>query len=242
VFPHLDVAAAERALSEGGEFARRWVITESYFSMDGDSPDLLRLRAVCDTYDAGLVVDEAHALGVFGPEGRGLCAAAGIAPDVLIGTAGKALGLQGAFAVGSATLRLWLWNRARTFVFSTGVSPALAAALRARVLRARADEASRQMLRRRTEELRAALVEAGVPGVAELRGPILPWIVGGAERALDISRRLWTLGIAVQPIRPPTVPVGASRLRVTANARLSDESLDQVRSALCQVGRTCRLA
>src|SRR5262249_8238829 len=108
VVPHRDAGAVEAALATSGGATHRWVVTETYFSMDGDSPDLPALRAACDRHDAALVVDEAHALGVLGPRGTGLCAAAGIRPDVLIGTAGKALGLQGAFVAGSCSLRRWL--------------------------------------------------------------------------------------------------------------------------------------
>jgi 8-amino-7-oxononanoate synthase len=120
VVPHGDAAAVDAALAASTGAAHRWVVTEAYFSMDGDSPDLPSLRTICDRRDAALIVDEAHALGVFGPRGTGLCAAAGVRPDVLVGTASKALGLQGAFVVGPRRLRLWLWNRARSFVFSTG--------------------------------------------------------------------------------------------------------------------------
>src|SRR5262249_35703426 len=104
------------------------VVVESYYSMDADGPDLRALRAICDQREAGLIVDEAHALGVLGPEGRGRCAEAGITPDVLIGTLGKSFGSQGAVVSGPKVLREWLWNRARRFVFSTGLSPAAAAA------------------------------------------------------------------------------------------------------------------
>src|SRR6185436_14931619 len=132
-------------------------------------PDLAALRAICDRHDAAFVVDEAHALGVFGPRGTGLCAAAGVRADVLVGTAGKALGLHGAFVVGSRQLRLWLWNRARSFVFSTGVSPTLASAIRVRAERAADDEAGRARLLATANRLRAELVASGV--TREGRGP-----------------------------------------------------------------------
>jgi 8-amino-7-oxononanoate synthase len=240
VVPHLDVAAVREALSAAGGARRRWVITESYFSMDGDTPDLAALRAACDAHDAALMVDEAHALGVFGPEGRGLCAAAGVRPDVLVGTAGKSLGLHGAFVAGSRNLRLWLWNRARSFVFSTGISPALASALAARVERVRADDAARARLEDRGRRLRDLLAELGQPGLRAGRGPIIPWQVGAPAAAVALSTRLREEGIRVQAIRPPTVPVGTARLRITASAGLTDAELERAlrafRSALQKSG------
>jgi 8-amino-7-oxononanoate synthase len=226
VTPHRDAGAVGAALADAAGARRRWVVTESYFSMDGDSPDLASLRSLCDQYDAALLVDEAHALGVLGPRGSGLCAAAGIQPDVLIGTAGKALGLHGAFVVGSRSLRLWLWNRARSFVFSTGVSPALAAAIGDRARRAIEDDAARARLDGNAMRLREGLARLGVQGPLQGSGPVIPWIVGPPEEALRLSRRLREHGVLVQAIRPPTVPAGTSRLRVTATASLSAAEID----------------
>jgi 8-amino-7-oxononanoate synthase len=224
VVRHLDVGHTEDALRDAGGARRRWVVSEGYFSMEGDSPDLAALRTLCDRHDAGLIVDEAHALGVFGPRGTGVCALAGVRPDVLIGTAGKALGLQGAFVAGSSTLRSWLWNRARSFVFSTGVSPALASAVTRRVARVATDDGARARLTANASRLREALVGRGVK-VDDRRGPILPWVLGAPDDAVRISRHLRELGVLVQPIRPPTVPVGTSRLRITATAALTEAEL-----------------
>lgn len=236
VVPHLSTRAVEAALREARSARRRWVVTESYFSMDGDSPDLPVLRALCDAADAALIVDEAHALGVFGPSGRGLCAEAGVAPDVLVGTAGKALGLHGSFVTGSSTLRSWLWNRARSFVFSTGVSPALALAIAGRARRAADDDDSRARLFDVAAEVRRGLSALGAPLQPEARGPVIPWIVGSPEAALALSQRLAEEGILVQAIRPPTVPPGTSRLRITVHARLTERdvarALDAFRKAL----------
>ncbi len=225
VVPHRDAAAVDAALGTAPAGARRWVVTETYFSMDGDSPDLPALRSLCDRHDAALVVDEAHALGVRGPRGAGLCAEAGIRPDVLVGAAGKALGLHGGFVVGSRALRLWLWNRARSFVFSTGISPALAAAIAARARRASADDAGRARIATVSARLREGLAALGVRGVDEGQGPVIPWLVGPADEAVALSRRLREHGLRVQAIRPPTVPAGTSRLRVTATARLRDDDV-----------------
>lgn len=232
VVEHCTLSAVEAALSAAQAFRRRWVVTETYFSMDGDSPDLRGLRLACDRYDAALVVDEAHALGVFGPEGAGLCAEARIHPDVLVGTLGKAVGLQGAFVAGSDSLRAWLWNRSRSFVFSTGLSPALAAAVAGRVARVAADDAGRARLDAVARELRALVGAASrSPLSTTARGPVIPWILGTAEAALAASDRLREAGVIVHPIRPPTVPAGTARLRVTATACLCDEDLRRVARA-----------
>jgi 8-amino-7-oxononanoate synthase len=232
VVPHCDASAVDAALA-ASTASHRWVVTEAYFSMDGDNPDLPSLRAICDRHDAALIVDEAHALGVFGPRGTGLCATAGIRPDVLVGTAGKALGLQGAFVAGSRRLRLWLWNRARSFVFSTGISPALASAIAIRARRAAADEPARVRLASAAARLREGLIVLGVAGGTALggQGHIIPWVVGTPERAVQLSMRLREHGVRVQAIRPPTVPAGTSRLRITATAGLTDADIDRALQA-----------
>jgi 8-amino-7-oxononanoate synthase len=198
--------------------------------MDADSPDLPALRRLCDRHDAGLIVDEAHALGVFGARGAGLCTRAGIVPDALIGTLGKAVGLQGAFVAGPEVLRQWLWNQARSFVFSTGVSPVLAAAAAERVPEVQADDAARSRLLAITSRLRDAVAESG--GKILGRGPIIPWVVGSASKAVALSKALLDGGVAVPAIRPPTVPRGASRLRLSANASLTDDEVEQASKAI----------
>ncbi len=236
VVPHLDTDAVERVLTEQSA-RRRWVVTESYFSMDGNSPQLDRLRKICDAHQAGLIVDEAHALGVFGNQGRGLCSAQRLRPDVLIGTLSKAIGLQGAFVAGSSLLRSWLFNRARSFVFSTALSPVLAAACRQRIEQVASDELRRQRLGHIVERVRSALAFAGAP-IAASHGPILPWIVGEPAVALALSKTLLARGLFVQAIRPPTVPAHSARLRITLNARLSDEAIEQALSVLCAIAES----
>ncbi|EYF03591.1 aminotransferase class I/II-fold pyridoxal phosphate-dependent enzyme [Chondromyces apiculatus] len=227
IVPHLDTVALEHALGEARTYRRRWVVTEAVFSMDGDRPDLPRLRALCDAQDAALVVDEAHALGVLGPQGAGLCAQLGVRADVRIGTLGKSLGLHGAFVVGSTALRTWLWNRARSFVFSTGISPALAVAATERVGRASRDEAGRQRLLASFERLRAGLLALGARIPPTAQAPVLPWILDTPSAAVSLSRRLAAQGVMVQAIRPPTVPAGTSRLRITATATLSAADVER---------------
>ncbi len=232
VYDHLDVAGAEAILdAEGRRFRRRLLVTESYFSMDADIPDLRRLRAIASLHDAVLYVDEAHAIGVFGAEGRGRCQEVGVVPDVLVGTLGKSLGLQGAFVAGSRPLGLWLWNRARSLVFSTALSPAVAAAVPSRVAMVRGANAARARLAHMASAVRSVLGEAG----RHSEGPIVPWVLGEADRALRAATQLAARRVVVSAIRPPTVPEGTARLRIAVSAGLTDEELALGLRALSEV-------
>lgn len=212
VYPHLDVGfVAEHLKLHRRRYRRCLVVTESYFSMDADSPDLPGLRDVAKDADALLMVDEAHAVGVLGPEGRGLCSAAGVTPDLLVGTLGKAFGLQGAFVCATHEIRALLWNRARSFVFSTGLAPVLARGALERLVLVRSASERRRSVLSMSEELRRRFSQLGsVVGF----GPIVPVVLGDGARALEVQRRLILAGVLVGAIRPPTVPVGTSRLRV----------------------------
>src|SRR5262249_21337638 len=146
-------------------FRRRLLITESLFSMDGDRAPLHELAALTTEHEATLIVDEAHALGIFGPDGRGLCQEAGIVPDVLVGTLGKAFGAFGGFVAGAEVLRRHLINRSRTFIYTTALPPPLAAAARAGLALSLSGEGDRRraLLARRIRTLRAALGSLPLP-------------------------------------------------------------------------------
>jgi len=225
IYPHLDLAAL-RAQLKATPARHRWVITESYFSMDGDSPNLPALRDLCREFSASLLVDEAHALGVFGPKGSGLCAANRVAPHVLVGTLGKAVGLQGAFVATSNPLRTWLWNRARTLVFSTAPSPLLALLLSHNLLNTRSADDARATLHANANRVRRELTAAGLTLPAGNTGPILPILLCTPTRAIRAATRLRAQGILAQAIRPPTVPPNTSRLRITIPATLTPPNLD----------------
>jgi 8-amino-7-oxononanoate synthase len=224
VVPHLDLAAVEAALSRAPE-ARSFVVTESYFSMDGDSPDLAGLRRVCDRHGAALLVDEAHALGVLGPEGRGLCADAGVAADVIIGTFGKAFGAGGAFAAGCPALVTWLWNRARSFVFSTGLSPVVAAAALQGLLGADSDPTLRQRVLGAAALLRDGMVRLGIRPLGF--GHIVPWVLGEPREAMRVAEALRVRGLDVRAIRPPSVATGTARIRLTVTASHSSAAIER---------------
>lgn len=255
VTPHNDAEAVARALDERTE-ERAWVVVESYFSMEADGPDLAALRRICDARSAGLYVDEAHALGVLGPDGRGRCAEAGIVPDVLVGTLGKSFGSQGAFAAGRSVLREWLWNRARSFVFSTGLAPVSAAAAVRSLQTVIEQPALSEGVRVRSERLRAGLAGAGarttrttaarsqVEASAEHAAPLLlgfghivPVVLGAPARALRWAEHMRDLGVHVLAIRPPTVPAGGARIRLTVTAQHTDDDVDSAVDAFASALR-----
>ena len=237
IVPHLDLDAVKRALRERSEAKACWVVTESYFSMDGDGPDLRALRELCDAHDACLIVDEAHALGVFGPNGAGRCAEVGVQPEVLTGALGKAVGSHGGFVAGSNQLRTFLWNKARSFVFSTAPSPQHAALASTQVSRAFDANSARASLASNAATLRAELGSAGLQVAAGSFGPIVSIILGENRLALDAAGRLRANGILAQAIRPPTVPLGSARLRLTVKATFTPADVKRLARSVVE---SCR--
>jgi 8-amino-7-oxononanoate synthase len=232
VTPHLELEAVEAALRGHRGTSPAWVVTEGLFSMDGDSPNLTALRELCDRYGAGLIVDEAHSLGVLGPSGAGLAAAQGVRADVVVAGLGKAVGSQGGLLATSNDLRTWLWNRARSFVFSTAPSPLLCRLTLSQVRAARAADGARARLHARSAELRNALASRGLASLPGALGPIIPIVLGANERALAAMAALRERGILAQAIRPPTVPPGAARLRLTVHADWPDDAVPRIVEAL----------
>jgi 8-amino-7-oxononanoate synthase len=201
--------------------------------MDGDIPPLQEYAEVCRETGALLIVDEAHAVGIFGARGSGLVEEHGIGRDVFltISTAGKALGVAGAFVAGPEWAIEYLIQRARPFVFSTAPPPPLAAAIDASLAIVAAEPERRVDLRAKAARLRARLADTGVP-VAAGDSPIVPIVLGDAERAQAVAEALQSEGFDVRAIRPPTVPAGTARLRISVNVRLSDATIDRFVSAL----------
>lgn len=239
IVPHADLGALDRALAD--TTGVRWVVAESYYGMDGDSPDLRGIRASCDREGAGLIVDEAHAVGVFGPEGRGVCAEQGVVPDVLVGGLGKAFGGQGGFVATSQLFREWLWNRARSFVFSTGMSPLVSALTLDRLRAMQCAGAERSRLAELCSRLEAKLTAAGVMLPPGRRGPIFPIVFGSEAAVLRAARVAADARVICQPIRPPTVPPGGCRLRVILRATMTEAEVDQVGDGLIQAWRDAGL-
>ncbi len=223
-----------RSHLEGSEgFRRRFVVTDSIFSMDGDSPDLVGLRALCDEFGAFLIVDEAHASGCLGA-GAGLCAELGVVPDALSGGLGKAFGSYGGYVAGSTDLVNVLLNRARSFVFSTALPPAvLGAGLAAlEIVSGSVGSKLRAALDARIAQLRAGLQELGKlePGAGE--SAIFPFVVGDPVATVDLCERLLSDGLFCQAIRPPTVAVGTSRLRIALSALHREEDVARLLESL----------
>ncbi len=223
VYRHNDTAHLEELLSKASP-GRKLVVTDSLFSMDGDSAPVSRIRALCDEHQASLYVDEAHALGVVG-EGRGICAAQGVVPDVLVGTLGKAFGAQGAFVAGSSNLRNWLIQKARSFVFSTALSPMVVAAVAAALHVEREEKWRRETVIRYADAIREAVGATG-------EGAIIPVHYGSNEAALGAAQKLLDQGILASAIRPPTVPEGTARIRITPMATHSEAQIAQLLEAL----------
>jgi len=218
VYPHLDLGALETELarSRSTHAGRRIIVSETLFSMDGDLADVAALAALAKRHDAGLILDEAHAIGSLGPEGRGVAAAANVIPDVLVGTCGKALGSAGAFVATSRAVADLLWTRARSLVFSTGLPPSIPAAICAAIEIIRSAEGAerRRDLAARARQLRAALPSLG--GSPETA--IAPLLVHDDRRVMAMTAQLLDSKLFVQGIRPPTVPDGTARLRVSLAA------------------------
>jgi len=226
VYPHADAGALDALLATRSTARRRLVVTDSVFSMDGDHAPLREICRVAGAHDAMVMVDEAHATGVEGPTGAGLVEALGLgdAVTVQMGTLGKALGAAGAFVAGSEALIALLVNRARSFIYTTALPPPVVAAVDAALDVVEREPERRARLATIAATLRARLAELGFeipPGA----GPIIPVITGSSERALAWSRGLLERGVFVQAIRPPTVPDGTARLRVTLMATHTDEDL-----------------
>ncbi len=233
VHAHLDLAELERQLARARAFRRRVVVTEGVFSMDGDRAPLLALAEVCARHDAWLVVDEAHAIGLLGPEGAGAWAAeAGGAPPELaarlvarVVTGGKALGAGGALVLGSRALREHLVQHARAFVFSTAPPPAVAGALAAAIALVR-DEAVGGA--RRAQALARARQLADALGLPPPAAAVVPWVVGASEAALSLAFELAAAGFDARAVRPPTVPEGTARLRLVCHASNTPAEVDEL--------------
>ncbi|MBX3246021.1 MAG: 8-amino-7-oxononanoate synthase [Myxococcales bacterium] len=231
-YVHGDVESLRAGLDDRERFERVLIVTDAVFSMDGDPAPLVALSALARAHDAWLYVDEAHSLGVRGGQGAGLCQELGVQPDVLVGTLGKAFGVAGAFVAGPVPLRDWLLNTARSFVFSTAYPAALLPALTRSLELVVGADAARAQLRANADHLRAGLRALGLPVLGD--HAIVPVLVGENERALSLGAALRERGVLGLPIRPPTVPPGTARIRLTPMATHTVEQVDQVVRAVAE--------
>ena len=236
-YPHADLGALERALA-ASTAKRKLIVTDSVFSMDGDVAPLAELLALADRFDAWLMVDDAHGFGVLGPDGRGALREAGLASWrlVYIGTLGKAAGVSGAFIAGHADVVEWLMQKARTYIFTTGAPPALATALlksldliehgaeRRRHIAALIGQLHTELKLRRWQLMPS-------------RTPIQPVVIGDNAETVAAARALWDAGLWVPAIRPPTVPQGSARLRISLTAAHTHQDVERLVTALMQLER-----
>jgi len=231
-FRHNDLNHLEQLLSERvDEPGRRFILTESVFSMDGDEADVGRLADVAERWNAFVYLDEAHATGVLGPRGMGL---SGLQPgriDLVMGTFSKAMGSFGAYVAGSRAMIDYLVNACSGFIYTTAPPPQILGAIDAALDLVPGMDAERAHLRALADRLRAGLAEAGIAALASTT-QIVPAVVGEEADALEAARRLEAEGLLAVAIRPPTVPKGSSRLRFALSAAHSARDIEQLLAAV----------
>ncbi len=233
VYRHTELDRLAAELQKATDFQRKWIVTDSVFSMEGDLSPLNELCDLAEAHGASIILDEAHAFGLLGEQGRGAAELLGVESRIAvrIGTLSKALGALGGFVVGSRTLTDWLWNRARTQMFSTALPvPICAAAVEALGI-VQSEPDRRQSVVLLADDLRIRLRDSGFDVPAGL-GPIVPVILGSPEWTLDAAAHLAAAGYLVAAIRPPTVPQGTSRLRITVSAACTEVDLTGLVGAL----------
>ena len=212
------------------------IVTDGVFSMDGDIAPLQALSAVAKRHDVWLMVDDAHGLGVLGENGGGILELTGLGQDdvqVLVGTLGKAFGTFGAFVAGSDDLIETLIQKARTYIYTTALPPAVAEATRASLKLIQKESWRREKLSKLAEHFRTGAGQLGLPLMAS-SSPIQPLLIGESEQAVTVSSALFNQGFLVSAIRPPTVPANAARLRVTFSAMHEEQQIDQLLDALAK--------
>ncbi|MFD3450353.1 8-amino-7-oxononanoate synthase [Microbacteriaceae bacterium 4G12] len=236
VYKHIDMLNLERRLQETQSYKRRFIVTDGVFSMDGTIAPLDKIMFLARQYQAFVIVDDAHATGVLGENGRGTSEFFGVQPDVMIGTLSKAVGTEGGFVAGSKVLIDFLLNHARTFIFQTSIPPAICAASYVAFELMEQGQEKRQQLFQRITEVKTGLEEMGFV----IKGddtPIIPVIIGENAAAVAFAKKLTEKGIYAPAIRPPTVPVGESRIRLTVTADHTEEDIQTLLQAFYSTGK-----
>lgn len=231
VYAHADVEALQKLISVGSQ-GQRLLVSDAIFSMDGDIAPLNDLVALAQTHDAALMIDDAHGFGVMGDHGQGV--AAQFDPSeipVLVATLGKSAGVAGAFVAGSDSLIEYLIQRARSLIYTTAPPPALAQTARAALALMKKESWRRHRLHELIRRFRRGAGQLGIT-LSESNTPIQPLVLGDEASALRMSEYLWAAGIWVTAIRPPTVPVGSSRLRITLSAAHDESQVDRLLETL----------
>lgn len=237
-YRHKDMNHLEYLLKKSPEKGKRLIVSESVFSMDGDIAPLKELSQLADRYHTWLIIDEAHAIGVFGLQGAGICHIPGreIQPDVTIGTLSKALGGYGGFSACSASIRRLLINKARSFIYSTALPPACLGSAREAVRIVVSEPQLGATLLKKAQRFHSLLTQNGVRMLG-FESQILPVIVGDNEAVMRFSKRLCQKGFLVKGIRPPTVPLGTARVRLSLTLSMTDEALEKAANAIAETAR-----
>ncbi|HYL97782.1 MAG TPA: 8-amino-7-oxononanoate synthase [Blastocatellia bacterium] len=235
VFRHADIEHLERLIKKESSPGQKYLVTESLFSMDGDFAPLREYADLCERTGTALVVDESHAVGIYGAHGSGQIEACSVESSVFlsINAAGKGLGVTGAFVAGPAWAIDYLVQRARTFVFSTAPPPAVADAIDEALNVIDTEPSRRDMLREKSLSLRTTLTDLGVV-VPAGTSQILPIVIGDNESAVAVAAAIQDAGFDVRAIRPPTVPEGTARLRVSINIKIDDSALARFAEVLAK--------
>ena len=238
VYRHCDLDQLEHGLKGVPRSSRKLIVTESLFSMDGDEAPLKEIVELSERYDAMTMVDEAHATGVYEPDGAGLVSQLRLGERVLVqmGTLGKALGGFGAYVAGSAALRELLINRCRSFIFTTSLPPVVMAMAIAAVDLIKREPQRRRALRDNCARVREGLTRLGY-SLGDSRSQILPLMIGDATECMRLSQWLFDRGVLAQGIRPPTVAPGTSRLRITLMATHTSDQIERALEVFASVNK-----
>jgi 8-amino-7-oxononanoate synthase len=234
IYPHLDLEFLEKSLIENAHIpGSKVIVTETLFSMEGDVAPIDELLRLAQAHGAKLIVDEAHATGTRGPQGRGIAASFQCEGEILaiVHTCGKALASAGALVCGGTMLKDLLVNKARTFIFSTAMPPYFAGQIRSALEFARSADAERAHLQTLAADLREALSACGIP-FGSSTSHIVPIILGANETALHVAEQLQAHEFAVRPIRPPTVPLGTARIRLSLTSKITAEDIHRLVSVM----------
>jgi len=242
IYRHRDMEHLKEILSRSQGYQRRWIITEGVFSMDGDLAPLPEILQLAREFEAQVIIDDAHGLGILGKNGRGTLEYYGLedSSPIQTGTLSKALGNLGGFVVGSERLIAYLHNRARSFIYSTALPPAVVAGALTALEIIDTQPQLREQLWIKVNHLRKCLLELGF-NLMDSQTHIIPLLIGDLEKSVNFSNALLELGVYAPAIRPPTVPVGKCRLRISIMASHTFEHLERAINALKIVGKRLRV-
>ncbi|WP_419865752.1 8-amino-7-oxononanoate synthase [Bacillus dakarensis] len=236
VYQHIDMEDLEKKLMASSSYRRRFIVTDGVFSMDGTIVPLDVLMSLAKKYDACVIIDDAHATGVLGENGKGTSEYFGVQPDIVIGTLSKAIGTEGGFVAGSNELIEFLLNHARTFIFQTAMPPAICAASCTAFEIIEEGNIKQKVLLSNVKKIQTSLREMGYTVIGDCT-PIIPVMIGGSHEAVLFAEKLQENGIFAPAIRPPTVPDGESRIRLTVTSDHQPEHIDYLLECFYSIGK-----